>query len=880
MIRGRTANGWLQIEDTNVTGYRVQPGFSGGAVWDEQLDGVVGMVTVADRQPEVRAAFIIPTDRLVATWHLLKMTTWKILIAHAKGEEHFAEQLAVPLREAGYKVAHQGTVLVGESVVEEASKVLNLGGPVVLCGTVRAVGTPLARRLVRATQHYPGVRVFAVQMEEDADIKAVTFGETIAHYWQDPAKAIDDLLAALHRHYPLPERPQTAVRDNADLLHPYLQWLVRQHSTLELRGIRQAGRSPTVELNRVFIALRGGPNNPEERIQSQSLLELEAREMHPDLNWERMGDGERRMWRWRRLAFSPLMPSLVERDRPSLFTDRKVETLSLGECFCRYRWLVILGDPGSGKTTLSRWLVLNLARSLANRQARVHVPAHQVNPRASDGDTQVDLGPIRLPVLLRVSEFAQARQEQPDLLLADFLGHHTWLSEVPTHGTDHARQGERLDPDGLNALIKEYLRQEQAIIILDGLDEITTGIRRDQVVRAVETFIRDWIRTPDGQNPFDDPNRPWRWTRGLQSPREAGGNQLIVTSRIAGYHDSPLSGYLTHFTIEPMPSVAIDRFCESWTAAVHRLLADPGESQAEIDVRARREANSLKAAIHDPHRPGIAEMASNPLLLTILSLVHHNSRARLPEQRVRLYQIAVENLVEVWRETGLREDEVVNVLGPLAAHIHAHYATGLIPEPELGDIISEHLAAYRGVDPQDPPPAFCETVDQFLRVIRQQVGLLAARGQYLYGFLGLDQADGRGFGGRTVCQFQARDVAAAAVWADAVGLGGLPAYDPRGQLLVWGNEGEIEVDVGLGYFGGVARSSQGVVNHVGAGEHLSLAHQESRADDVAIGCADADYGWVKRCGHCWNCLLPDAESASVLTSRPRRWYRPARWRKQ
>lgn len=76
--------------------------------------------------------------------------SWKVLIAHADGEEHLAEELADPLRKAGYDVAHRGTVLVGESIVEEASKVLNLGGPLVLCGTVKAVGTKWGRRLVNA----------------------------------------------------------------------------------------------------------------------------------------------------------------------------------------------------------------------------------------------------------------------------------------------------------------------------------------------------------------------------------------------------------------------------------------------------------------------------------------------------------------------------------------------------------------------------------------------------------------------------------------------------------------------------------------------------------------------------------------------------------
>ena len=48
--------------------------------------------------------------------------SWKVLIAHAEGEDDLADLLADPLRQAGYEVAHQGTVLVGESVLEQVSK--------------------------------------------------------------------------------------------------------------------------------------------------------------------------------------------------------------------------------------------------------------------------------------------------------------------------------------------------------------------------------------------------------------------------------------------------------------------------------------------------------------------------------------------------------------------------------------------------------------------------------------------------------------------------------------------------------------------------------------------------------------------------------------
>lgn len=79
VLRGRQATNWVQIEDVKVAGFRVQPGFSGAPVWDEQLGGVVGMAVAAERQPDVKAAFIIPTKMLIAIWpelaHLLQRET-------------------------------------------------------------------------------------------------------------------------------------------------------------------------------------------------------------------------------------------------------------------------------------------------------------------------------------------------------------------------------------------------------------------------------------------------------------------------------------------------------------------------------------------------------------------------------------------------------------------------------------------------------------------------------------------------------------------------------------------------------------------------------------------------------------------------------------
>jgi tetratricopeptide (TPR) repeat protein len=68
MLRGRTGAGWVQIEDVKEPGYRVQPGFSGTPIWDEQLSGVVGMVVAADADRVTKVAFMIPARTLLEAW--------------------------------------------------------------------------------------------------------------------------------------------------------------------------------------------------------------------------------------------------------------------------------------------------------------------------------------------------------------------------------------------------------------------------------------------------------------------------------------------------------------------------------------------------------------------------------------------------------------------------------------------------------------------------------------------------------------------------------------------------------------------------------------------------------------------------------------------
>ncbi len=72
-LRRGTGKGWVQLEDVKEAGYALEEGFSGAPVWDEKLDGVVGIAVAAEKQrSDVKAAFIIPKDLLVKEELLVK----------------------------------------------------------------------------------------------------------------------------------------------------------------------------------------------------------------------------------------------------------------------------------------------------------------------------------------------------------------------------------------------------------------------------------------------------------------------------------------------------------------------------------------------------------------------------------------------------------------------------------------------------------------------------------------------------------------------------------------------------------------------------------------------------------------------------------------
>jgi vWA-MoxR associated protein C-terminal domain/Trypsin-like peptidase domain/vWA-MoxR associated protein middle region 0/Effector-associated domain 2 len=63
---------WVQVDAVAPTGTRIQPGFSGAGLVDEEDGTVIGVVVVADRAPQNKVAWMIPVEVITGYWPHLR----------------------------------------------------------------------------------------------------------------------------------------------------------------------------------------------------------------------------------------------------------------------------------------------------------------------------------------------------------------------------------------------------------------------------------------------------------------------------------------------------------------------------------------------------------------------------------------------------------------------------------------------------------------------------------------------------------------------------------------------------------------------------------------------------------------------------------------
>ncbi|HEX5270832.1 MAG TPA: DUF4062 domain-containing protein [Gemmataceae bacterium] len=364
-----------------------------------------------------------------------------------------------------------------------------------------------------------------------------------AEWWQSDELAADEQLrqwraAVTKRHGVSFFGPEP---QSVEIAPALTRWLARRHERDRLRDYLAAVRAAHGQLN--FLGLPQLKDNRDVRID--------------------------------RLFVDPfLAPRYLA---PESNPDEWKETVPLLDAVTAERATVLLGDPGTGKSTLVNWVAWQLAQERPNLwtaalENRVPIPLILRDLRVRTGVTW-------------------------DGLLASFLAQPL---------------GKHLDRERLERL----LTTGQALVLLDGLDEIgSVTLRRDlrdAVQGAMLRYDRSrWLLTSRIVG-YDDVSFHIDARELTHFPPDLARDARQLLTFLAGIR-----------FIVPFNDRQIEQFAHNWYA----------EREA-VAYRAREGAKSLVEAIHA--EKATTRLARIPNLLTIMALIHR-VRARLPHGKALLY---------------------------------------------------------------------------------------------------------------------------------------------------------------------------------------------------------------------------------------------------
>jgi hypothetical protein len=215
-------------------------------------------------------------------------------------------------------------------------------------------------------------------------------------------------------------------------------------------------------------------------------------------------------------------------------------------------------------------------------------------------------------------------------------------------------------------------------------------------------------------------------------------NRLILTSRLEGYYLGSLPEFLEVELCGLDSLEEIETFLLRWFMA-YELETEPDLSHATALRRVRQERiNQLIPVIE--RWESIRRLAVNPLLLTILTIIHETGK-RLPHHRVELYETVIKTMIESWRQAQtdhvshlyhtLQTNDVYYLMASLAYWLHENQPGGTIREYEWQQKIEELL----GLDGYKADNDLLAR--RFLRHAREETGLLTERSPGQIGFFHL-----------------------------------------------------------------------------------------------------------------------------------------------
>jgi energy-coupling factor transporter ATP-binding protein EcfA2 len=249
-------------------------------------------------------------------------------------------------------------------------------------------------------------------------------------------------------------------------------------------------------------------------------------------------------------------------------------------------------------------------------------------------------------------------------------------------------------------LVTLALTRQKAALFVDGLDEAPPALR-ERLIDSLHRFVRRYPKV-----------------------------QVVATSRPTGSPgevEKRLHG-LQPFRLVDLARDEVDTFIDKWClAAEMSVRREPAEAEKEARVAAADLKRRLAASY------SVQRIASNPLLVTILCVVHRFLGKSIPEHRVTLYEKCTDALLYEWDRAKFEEGSAIGLLDAPAKRRLLMEVARRVHEEHAAEI-SEHdvIRHFAETLPNLGRPA--TDAKQIIAEIRDRSGLLVERRPGFFAF--------------------------------------------------------------------------------------------------------------------------------------------------
>ena len=385
---------------------------------------------------------------------------------------------------------------------------------------------------------------------------------------------------------------------------------------------------------------------------------------------------------WQKVLSTPDMLSAAKNNRSMPEEDITAENI-----LRKKRWIVILGEAGCGKSCFSRWIV-----------------HHHAEKSLQNEFDSTSFGLIRIPILIEMKDFVHELQSRSTLTLFDYIK---------------------------KDFLQDCIEQGQALIILDGFDEIYDSIQRVKAMEIIETFVQTYVQIPTN-TAVDVGNRYLH--KLLDDPSKFGGNQLIITSRISGYQPARFS----HYTIQPMDTDDTKKMIKYWFTQVHQQILD--HCKLTVANQGETHANQLINELEKSENISLVNLTTNPALTSFICQMCFNQLddTPLPSPRIRQFDQIIDSIFKQWsRQFPINsKGKIIRILTDIAFNIQQYNPSNYLDEEELIDICFRSVKTFESklLLTSDDLTKLENDAVQFSRIILEDLSLFTIRDDKQYAF--------------------------------------------------------------------------------------------------------------------------------------------------